>query len=159
VDMESLLVFGEIGVALAGFSGITVAIGRRAQGHWDEADRQRLQDLLIASLGAACFAILPIVLTKSGMVDVMALQLCSGVFALYLLVAAATILRGGRGKLGLTAWIFMIPMLLVIAMLGLAAAGLLSRVIEFPYYLALFWLLFLSATNFMALLLDEADKE
>lgn len=159
MELDSLLVFGEIGVALAGFSGITVAIGRRAQGHWDEVDRNRLQDLLIASLGAACFAILPIVLTKSGMTDGLALRFCSAVFALYLLVAAATILRGGGGRLGYAAWILMIPMVLVIAMLGLAAAGILSRVIEFPYYLGLFWLLFLAATNFVTLLVGEAGSD
>jgi len=157
VDLENLLVFGELGVALAGFSGITVAIGKRAQGHWDEADRKRLQDLLMASLGAACFGILPIVLTKSGMTDELALQMCSGIFALYLLVGSAGILRGGSGRLGYSAWIFMIPMLLVIAMLALAAGGVLSRVLEFPYYLGLFWLLFLAATNFVSLLIRDAE--
>jgi len=49
VDMESLLVFGEIGVA--------------------------------------CLAVLPIVLTKSGMTDTVALRFSGAVFALYLLVA------------------------------------------------------------------------
>ena len=93
------------------------------------------------------------------MSDVFALRCASGVFAAYLAIGAATILRGGRGKFGLEAWIFIIPMILVIAMLGLAAGGALNRVVEFPYYLALFWLLFLSATNFVTLLVGESEQK
>ncbi len=157
MDFDSLLVFGELGVALAGFSGISVAIGKRSLGQWDEIDRKRLQDLLMASLGAACFGVMPIVLTKSGMTDAIALRFCSGIFALYLVVGSATMLRGGSGRLGYSAWLFAVPTVLVVTMLGLAAGGVISRVIEFPYYLALFWLLFLSATNFITLLVGERN--
>ncbi len=49
----------EIGVALAGFSGIVTALSDRADQPWGPADWYRLKALLIWSLGAALLALLP----------------------------------------------------------------------------------------------------
>ena len=49
----------EIGVALAGFSGIVTALSDRAGASWGGADWYRLQALLVWSLGASFLALLP----------------------------------------------------------------------------------------------------
>lgn len=48
----------EIGVALAGFSGIVTALSDRADQPWGPANWYRLKALLIWSLGAALLAVL-----------------------------------------------------------------------------------------------------
>ncbi|MGD8280769.1 MAG: hypothetical protein PVF69_06410 [Gemmatimonadota bacterium] len=52
----------EVAIAIAGFSGIVAAVGRRSEGHWTDADQLRLRILLTASGVALVFAFLPFVL-------------------------------------------------------------------------------------------------
>jgi len=59
VDIVELLIgIAEIATALAGFSGVVVAFGSRSLGTWSPGDRLRLTFLLEASLTAAGFALL-----------------------------------------------------------------------------------------------------
>jgi hypothetical protein len=155
MDQDVLLTFGEVGVALAGFSGIAVTLGKRAEGDWDEADRLRLRDLMVASLGAAMFGFLPAVLAAANMTERQILQYASGVLVLYMLFGAATMLRGAAGRFGPMTWVLIIPSTLIVLMLGLVAADVIYRVAAFAYYLALFWLIILSAANFAKLLIGD----
>ncbi|MCB1552323.1 MAG: hypothetical protein KDJ14_00845 [Xanthomonadales bacterium] len=157
MDQELLLTLGEAGIALAGFSGIAEALQRRGQDAESRADRARLRDLLIASLGAAMFAFLPSVLTTAGMPIELALRHASAMLALYLLFAGATLLRGGTGRIGLLAWLFVLPAALMIVLLALVALGITHRVAAFAYVLTLFMLLILAAANFGVLLLRESS--
>jgi hypothetical protein len=153
------LTTAEVGVALAGFSGIAVSLGRRAQGEWDAADRLRLRDLLVAALGAALFGFLPVVLTTSGRSEAIALQYSSALLAMYYLLAAATMLRGASGRFGAMTWAMLLPTLLILAMLSLVGAGSIHRAASFSYVLALFWLLIISGANFARLLLHQTPAK
>jgi hypothetical protein len=61
---ETLIGIAEIGVALAGFSGVVVVFGSRSRGTWHPGDRLRLGFLLEASLTAGAFALLTLVLLE-----------------------------------------------------------------------------------------------
>jgi hypothetical protein len=57
----------EVAVAIAGFSGIVAAVGRRGAGEWTPADQLRLRMLLTASGVAGAFAFLPFILLDTGL--------------------------------------------------------------------------------------------
>ena len=57
---ESLLLgLAEVSVALTGFAGIVVFLGRRASGNWTEADRARFSSMISNGLSALLFSLLP----------------------------------------------------------------------------------------------------
>lgn len=155
MDQEVLLTFGEVGIALAGFSGIAVTLGRRAQGEWAEADRMRLRDLLVSALGAAMFGFLPVVLAASGMAVRQVMQYSAATLVLYVVFIAATMLRGATGRFGAISWALAVPSALLTLMLGLVAADVIHRVAWFTYLLSLFWLMVISTANFARLLIGD----
>lgn len=157
MDQDLLLTLGEVGIALAGFSGIAEALQRRGADAASHADRLRLRDLLIASLGAAMFAFVPVVLTTAGMPIEQALRQASAMLALYLVLAGATLLRAGAGRFGIMAWLLAVPAALMIVLLTLVALGITPRVAAFAYVLTVFLLLTLAAANFGVLLLRESS--
>lgn len=61
---ETLRNFAEIGIAIAGFSGITSALRSRAAGSWSPDDRLALLSLLETSALVVFFAVLPQVLQQ-----------------------------------------------------------------------------------------------
>ncbi len=64
-DTSGILIgFGEVAIALAGFTGVVVAFGSRSQGQWHPGDRLRLSFLLEASLTAAGFALLALLMRE-----------------------------------------------------------------------------------------------
>ena len=60
--VELLIGIAEIATALAGFTGVVVAFGSRAEGAWHPGDRLRLGFLLEASLTAGGFSLLALLL-------------------------------------------------------------------------------------------------
>ena len=54
---DALALLAEVGVALAGFTAIAIALGRRAGAPLSRAQYQRVSNLLTLSLGAALFAV------------------------------------------------------------------------------------------------------
>ena len=59
---QTLVGIAELAVALAGFTGVVVALSSRNQGGWRPGDQLRLVFLLEAALTAAGFALLALVL-------------------------------------------------------------------------------------------------
>jgi len=72
----------EVAIALAGFSGIVAAVGRRGAGHWSPVDQLLLRVLLTAAGAALAFAFLPFLL-----IDVidpsLVWRICSGLHATF----------------------------------------------------------------------------
>ena len=64
-----LATFANIGVALAGFSGIVVALGGHARGEWSSRDRYLLVALLTSSGGCALLSILPLLLASARLAE------------------------------------------------------------------------------------------
>jgi len=62
-----LQLIAEVAVALAGFSGVVVALGRRSGGAWKSSDKTRLRTMLDLSFLAALLAIVPFIFFHGGM--------------------------------------------------------------------------------------------
>ena len=87
---ETLIGITEIAVALAGFTGVVVAFGSRREGAWDPGDRLRLGFLLEASLTAAGFALLGLLLYATDLSQSNSWLLCSLLWAGYMAVSLLT---------------------------------------------------------------------
>ena len=66
--MESLTTIAEIGIALAGFSGLVVVL-RKKSGALNEIEKYRMSVLLTTAFGAMFLALLPAALQQLGLAD------------------------------------------------------------------------------------------
>ena len=87
---EILIGITEIAIALAGFTGVVVAFGSRREGSWHPGDRLRLGFLLEASLTAAAFALLGLLLFSTELRDETVWLVCSLLWPLYMAVSLIT---------------------------------------------------------------------
>ena len=78
---DSLSLIAELAVALAGFSGIVVAIGRRQSGKLSPLDRRRLGNLLANALLALFWSLLGLTLLHAAVADDLAWRIASGGWA------------------------------------------------------------------------------
>ena len=77
IEESILVVIAEISVALAGFSGIAAAFGRRQQRTWSKDERAKLANLLNHS-GIALFAsLVPLIFAQAGGFDAGLWRVCS----------------------------------------------------------------------------------
>ena len=83
--VEILIGVTEIAVALAGFTGVVVAFGSRSKGAWHPGDRLRLTFLLEASLTAAGFALLGVLLISLGVTTTYGWSICGITWSLYMM--------------------------------------------------------------------------
>ncbi len=58
-EFQTLYAIAEIAVAIAGFSAIVVLFKRDASGNWQPSDADRFNGMLIHSMSAAFFCVLP----------------------------------------------------------------------------------------------------
>jgi hypothetical protein len=162
-EADTLQTFAEIGVALAGFTGVAVVVGRRAAGTWTYVELSELRQLLEASLAVVLLSLFPLVLARFLDAGPGLWRVCNGVAGL----AGATLgirywlryLRGPRetypfaGKLigyGTT------PLVGALVVVQLAIAlGLVERGASAVYLAGLFWLVMVSALNFVYLTLPR----
>ena len=94
MDGESLLTSAiEVGIALAGFSGIVAVLGRRNQGSWSSAEKLRLQLLLQTSFSAVLFAMLPLFLLSMKITESSIWRLSSGIWLIYIVIEATMRIR------------------------------------------------------------------
>jgi len=89
---ESLGTITEFAAALAGFSGIVVALGDRP-GMLHPIDRFRVMALLASSLGAALLSLVPVALVDVGLSVSLSWRSASGVFAAYATVVTVWLVR------------------------------------------------------------------
>ena len=78
-EQETLTSVTEFAIALAGFSGIVVALGKQP-GRWAPADRYRLLNVLGFAFGAGFMAYLPIGLAHAGLTGSQLWRASSGLF-------------------------------------------------------------------------------
>jgi len=78
-DFLSLVV--EISIAIAGFSGIVVVLGRRQSGEWTSVDRLRLRGLLNASFAPMGLSGLALILLASEVPSDAVWRICSSIYA------------------------------------------------------------------------------
>jgi hypothetical protein len=93
---ETFLTLAEVGIALAGFSGIVAVLGGRAQGSWPDIDRLRLSILLQTSFSAVLWSFAPIVLFYAELDPPVTWSITSGSYALYLVIGVGYRIRQTR---------------------------------------------------------------
>jgi hypothetical protein len=84
----------EASLALAGFAGIVTALDQRSAGHWRRDDRDRIVNLLMATLFAFASSLLALTLIYASVASVW--RVSSAAFILFVLVGAVV---GGLGVL------------------------------------------------------------
>jgi hypothetical protein len=158
---ENLRVIAEVGIAIAGFSGVVVALGRRAAGRESAAwQLGRLWMLLIQSLGATLFAFFPILLETAGLSPSANWRVCNGMLGLFGFgIVAGVIVTARRSRHSqVVGWPVLVGLLFIHGAISLAqvlqALGALPSIGAFLYFLALLWLLAMAGLNFAVLLLS-----
>jgi hypothetical protein len=151
---DLLVTLAQLGVALAGFSGIVVVLGARASGQWSARERQLLSVLLAASGAVILWSLLPLLLLASELPERRVWLISSGTWAMGQVVVLALRSRqvvrdrGARGQ---------DRILLVSAFLGgVAALGVqlvnLRLTVAWPHLTGVAWHLALSFLVFVRLL-------
>ncbi len=164
-EAENLHIVAEVGIALAGFSGVVVALGQRSG---SPRGFGRLWLLLAQALGAVIFAFVPLLLEAAGLEPSANWRVTNGalsVFGFSILIGISLEQRllllyprrwGWWGSFGvsLTAISSAIYVLLAIyAFGGFPSSG------AFLNLLGLVWLLAMASMNFILLLLGEPSRE
>ena len=154
---DEIRTLAEIAVSLAGFTGIVVALeSRSAKGH-ALANRARLRELLLASLGVVFFAFVPTLLAGAGGDDRWAYRGSLLAFAGYEVLLVALFVRSTGRQVALAEWLTA-PAGMGVLLLQLATvAGLFPDHIHRVYFLSLLWLLLIACINFVVLLLHAED--
>jgi hypothetical protein len=142
----------EVAIALAGFSGIVAAVGRRGAGHWEAPEQLLLRILLTASGAALVFAFLPFLLFES-FGSSLTWRVGSGLQASYFIVITARRYRqsSSLGAPVLTSRGIGVQAA-VIALLVANAAWISSSSV---YVFGVLWTLFTAFITFVRLLLDS----
>jgi hypothetical protein len=149
----------EVAIAIAGFSGIVAAVGRRGAGHWTAADQLRLRILLTASGAALVFAFLPFVLADLIAQDLL-WRIASGLLAIHTVaISAYRIRQASRG--GIADAIGLRPWRLVLQ--GVVALMLIVNALRWGspslYVAGVLWGVFVAFMTFVRLLLDSWHHE
>jgi hypothetical protein len=157
---NALSTLAEIAIAIAGFSGIVSVFGRRSVGPWSVADRNRLLALVIVSLTALLFSVLPFVLLSIPVSESTCWQSLSFLlviptvmFAVPMIPIANEARRVQRNEREVSlaiSVIFICGDLLAIVVLLIN--GLLLGVV-WPYLAALIWCLARAAISFVRLII------
>jgi hypothetical protein len=152
---EFLFIVAEVAVALSGFAGLVTVISRRSGRSADEAklDLQRLRNVLVVSLQAAGFALVPYVANQVVVEPDWAWRSSAIVFlAVSIGLLGPTIprtvgaYRAANEPVPASAWGAVATISLHWLLLSLCAAGLFPAA---TYLAALLALLFVSATSFV----------
>jgi len=158
--LAPLSTIAQLGIGLAGFSGIVVALGYRPQ-QLSSLDRVRVLALLFSSLGAALFATLPLILAASWSSPALIWRVSSLAFAAALLGFHAftlsrprTLSSADRAALHPAMWVLAVGGSLIFSLLLLwNAAGRGGEPSPGPYLWALYYQLVYSSVQFIRLLL------
>ena len=94
-EHETLTSVAEFAIALAGFSGIVVALGKKP-GRWAPADRYRLLNVLTFAFGAGFMAYLPMGLAHAGLSDSELWRASSGAFLFFCVAGSVFMIRRMR---------------------------------------------------------------
>ncbi len=161
-EAENLHTVAEVGIALAGFSGVVVALGQRP----GAAGIGRLWLLLAQAIGAVIFSFVPLLLEEAGLEPSTNWRVTNGAISVFgfgivlgILMQQRSLLLQHRGwswwgGIGVTLAAIVIYVLLAIhAFGGFSSSG------AFLGLLALVWLLTMASMNFMLLLLSEPSRE
>ena len=154
---DVLTVIAEIGVALAGFSGVVVALRQRSVESWSAPDVLRLRFMLYASALTVLFALLPFVPHHLGATPALTWSIPSLLLAVVLgFTVGFGFMRNTPARSGLSpGWFvfYLSGFVITVAVLIANAVGLLGGPGLGLYLVGLAWFLFYSTTLFVRLVL------
>ena len=87
-ESEILVGLAEVGVVFAGFAGVSVVLGRRNPDAWSDLDAVRLRWMILNSLAASGFALLPLLVHGLGLSKTQTWFTASGLLLTFLLWSA-----------------------------------------------------------------------
>jgi hypothetical protein len=156
---EALSAIAEVGLGLAGFTGILVALGR-SQAAFSRPEMLRLLLLLVSSLGAVFLALLPFALHESGVEGAACWRLSSVLLAAFTSSSLAYLgyriqqHRGEFGELFSTAVFVIVTTgsILIVVLQLVNAVGVGAPPRSGPYLFGLLWLLFIASLQFARIL-------
>ncbi len=160
---DALFTVTEVGIALAGFSGVVAILGRRSSGEWSAPDWLRFAMLLALSFGAVLFSLFPTLALALGASEPAAWALSSFMLAAFF-VTTYILINRRVSRLGEEAAPQFTPatrittgatMLPVVIVLGLNAAGIGFSQEFGPFFLGVLWLLGLAGFQFYRLLRSQ----
>ena len=158
-DILTLVI--EYSIAIVGFSGIVIVLGRRESGEWTAVDRLRLTGLLNASFAPMSMAGFALIMLASKVPSEMVWKICSSAYALLYLVFAS---RGIRRATSLdsseknTAQIFVV-VVSVVAVVALLIFNATTISSFWPFAIALAFHTALGLFNFVGLLMNAISDE
>jgi hypothetical protein len=156
---EALSTIAEVGLGLAGFTGILVALGRSTETSSRPAVL-RLLLLLVSSLGAVFLALLPFALHESGVGSAACWRLSSALLAVFTSISLASLgyrIHRHREEFGqlFSGTVFVVVgtgSLVIVALQVANIAGLGALPRSGPYLFGLLWLLFVASIQFVRIL-------
>jgi hypothetical protein len=156
---EALSAIAQVGLGLAGFTGILVALGR-TQAAFSRPEVLRLLLLLVSSLGAVFLSLLPFALHESGIGDVACWRLSSLALAAFTTISLAYLgsriqrHRSEFGQLFSTAVFVIIATgsVLIVILQLVNAVGLGAPPRSGSFLFGLLWLLFIGSLQFARIL-------
>ena len=146
----------EVAIAIAGFSGIVAAVGRRGAGDWTPTDQVRLRVLLTASGAAGAFAFLPFILLDTGLDADLFWRLGTGAQIAWL-IAIPLYRRRQATRMEATFDVLTPPIFLALYVptLGILTLNTVVLGAPWPYVLGVLLQLFTAFNTFVRLLLDS----
>ena len=103
---STLELLAEVSIALAGFSGVALMLGRRSSGRLSRLEKRRLSFLLELTLGVFFLSVLPLVASAASVPDRLNLRLCAAallafnvVMGVLMLVRDAALSEEDRSRL------------------------------------------------------------
>jgi hypothetical protein len=155
---DTLMILVEASVAIAGFSGVVVALGRHADGEWSQIERGRLVLLLNTSFSVLFLSLAALVLLHAGTEPTTTWRIGSATWSIIAtyqtVLAARRALQVSRDdpELPHVAWIVtVLSLTFVIILLSLANGLAMGQF--WPFLAALVWLFGLACYAFARLLL------
>ena len=157
---ESLLItYVQIGVAISGFSGIVVSLGKRGRGEWSYHERQLLYTLLGMSGGCTLLSALPLVLASTGLAEPTvwsASSGCSVVLQLGLMVARARQVVRDADMLARERWMLAAGFAGGVVCVALQLVNCVWLGVAWPHLATITWHLAMSFIVFVRLVQPEA---
>ena len=156
--VETLMILVEASVAMAGFSGVVVVFGRRAEREWSPIERHRLEYLLTASFTVLFLSLAALVLLHAGTDPQTTWRIGSatwsiiGTYVIVLITRRAARVSRDDPELPNAAWIVLL-LGLTGAFVLLSLANALTMREFWPFLAALVWLFGLACYVFTRLIL------
>ena len=158
---DTLMAIAQVAATFAGFTGIVIVFGRRAQGDWRYFDQVAIRLLLLGNLGVVFFSFIPDVAAAAHIGNAGSWRVASGLLASYQLgvlcwsaVARRRDIASGSERLPRSGIPILTSGVAIIFFMFAVAAGLANEWLSFAYLLGLLWMLGISTFIFGVLMLE-----